>query len=138
MKSRMSALALALGSLVSLCSMPAFGMVAGEVKVKVPFEFRVGSVQLPAGRYLIVSADDYFPNLLEIRNEKGSPSVLVITDPLSPTHAGSDKTELVFTKVGKQEYLSQIWENDMHDGNQIEEPILNSPQTAAARQSTHK
>lgn len=137
MKFRMPALVLALGSLVSLCSMPAFGMVSGEVKVKVPFEFRVGSAHLPAGRYLIISPDVYNPNLLEIRNEKGSPTVLVMTDQLSPTGTGSDKTELVFTKVGKQEFLSQIWENDTYDGNQIEEPIFKSSETAASHQSKH-
>ncbi len=132
MKIRMQAFVLALGSLVSLCSLPAFGMVAGEVKVKVPFEFRVGSAHLPAGSYLIVSSDDNNPNLLEIRNEKGSPSVLVMTDTLSAIGTAPDRTELVFTKVGKREYLTQIWESDNFYGNQIEEPIPKSSGTAAS------
>ncbi len=125
MKSKLLGTVLVLGAFVAVgSSMSAFGMVEGEITANVPFAFRVGKAILPAGKYLIISADDNNPNMLEIRNENGSPSVLVMTDPLSPPRMTPRKTKLLFAQVGKLEYLSQIWERANPYGSELIQPAL--------------
>lgn len=112
---------LTVGTLVLLGGFPAFGMVAGEIRAKIPFEFRVGSATLPSGEYVIV-ADAENPDVLEFRNENGSPAILVITQPITRKSGWADQSELQFTRVGTQEYLSRVWESDTDTGNEVSEP----------------
>ncbi len=113
---------LAAGTLLVLSGLPAFGMVTGEIKAKVPFDFRVGKTTLPAGEYVIVSAGADDPNLLEIRNENGAPAVLVMTEPVYPKNLSGAKPELVFEHIGNLHYLAQIWQSEDDAGNQITIP----------------
>ncbi len=113
----------AIGTLVFFAGLPAFGIDANGITAKIPFEFKVGKTTLPAGDYLIVREEEGHPNLLEIRSESGSPAVLVHTQPVTRKKEWAARTELQFIKVGKKEYLSQIWESDTDTGNQVWEPV---------------
>ncbi len=124
MRHKLLASLLAFGSLYVLTSMPAFGMVTDELQVNVPFSFRVENAVLPAGRYLIAPAGTSNLNLLVFRNEDNGQAVMVMTEPLSPKAEVPQKSELVFTRVGKLDYLTQIWESDTYDGNAIPEKAL--------------
>ncbi len=124
MRNRIFASLLACGSLYFLMSMPAFGMVTDELQVNVPFRFRVEKTVLPAGRYLIKPLNNYNLNLLVIRNEADGKAVVVLTEPLSPKLNVPQKSELVFQRVGKLDYLTQIWEGDTYNGNEIPERAL--------------
>ncbi len=114
----------AFSSLVALSGVSAFGMAPDGIRAKVPFEFRVGSVTLPAGEYLITSESANDPELLELRNENGSPSVLIMAQPLYPNSGVSVKPELVFKRVGNLEYLTQIWDSAGEAGERVLEPAL--------------
>ncbi len=113
---------LAFGALVVLNGMPAFGMIPGGIKAKIPFEFRVGSATLPAGEYMIKRASSNNPDLLELRNQNGSPAVFMMAEPIYPKSDVSTKPELVFKRIGNQEYLSQIWDSESDAGDQVPEP----------------
>jgi hypothetical protein len=83
---------------------------------QVPFEFKVGSTTLPAGRYeILVAADD--ENVLIVRNEDTKKRVLVdaITR-LAPRDDG--QATLVFDEAGGERVLSEIHLTDS-DGYQL-------------------
>ncbi len=132
MKRTVARVLLTLGSLGLIASLPAFGMVSGEVRANIPFAFRVGKAKLPAGEYLIASAASDHPEILEIRNMDGGPSALVVTQPLSPMAGTRDKCELEFRKVGGQEYLTQIWESTIEQGDRVALPP--TPATSSSNQ----
>ena len=127
---------LALGSLYALTGMPAFGMVTSTVRVNVPFSFIVQKTVLPAGRYVITPLDSNDPNILVIRGEDGRRSAIVVTDPVVPTANTPQGAELVFERVGNREYLTQIWESGVDDGNEIPEKETQHTGSQAAQLQT--
>ncbi len=133
MKHKLSGFLLAVGSFALLNVALAFGIESNGIRVTVPFQFRVGKTLLPAGSYLIQSADDYFPNLLVIRNENGSPTIETLTKTLSAKVGTPVHSELVFEKVGKQEYLSQVWEGGSRIGDGVSEPALATANPSASQ-----
>lgn len=131
---------LSVGILALIGNLPAFGMVSGEIKAKIPFDFRVGTAKLPAGEYLIVSAAADQPNILEIRNMGDGPSALVVTQAASPKKGVQDRCELQFRKVGGEEYLTRIWESTIDTGDRVPEPAISknlSSQRPADRVDSH-
>ncbi|MCU1303339.1 MAG: hypothetical protein JWQ87_3623 [Candidatus Sulfotelmatobacter sp.] len=71
------------------------------VKADVPFAFRVGSAQLPAGTYKISATSD---NAIAIGN--GRTTALSSVRRESPRNTGS---KLVFHHLGSQYFLAEIW-----------------------------
>jgi hypothetical protein len=71
------------------------------VKADVPFAFRVGSAQLPAGTYKINPTGD---NAIAIQN--GRTSALSTVRRESPRNTGP---KLVFHRLGSQYFLAEIW-----------------------------
>ena len=128
---------LALGSLCVLTGVQAFGMDTTGLQVNVPFSFRVEKTVLPAGRYLITPVDISTPNLLVIRNEDGGPALAVLTEPLSPRLNAPEKSELVFTRVGNLDYLTQIWDSDTNEGNGIPEKALTGQSNGSQAPQQH-
>ena len=76
-----------------------------HAKANVPFEFMVGSAQLPAGSY-DVSVTNTSSGTIMIRNDQTSAGALSVARSETPrnTHA-----KLVFHKVGNQYFLAEIW-----------------------------
>ena len=74
-------------------------------KANVPFDFKVGSAQLPAGPYDITVTSASSGTIL-IRNDQTSAGALSTARSETPrdTHA-----KLVFHKVGSQYFLAEIW-----------------------------
>jgi hypothetical protein len=73
-----------------------------ELKATVPFAFKVGQSQLPAGTYEISSNADN--NTITIRNSTTGAMSLARRD-----GSGDASPRLVFHHVGGQYFLSQIW-----------------------------
>jgi len=91
-------------SLVALSLMlTATGAYAqSELKATVPFAFKVGQSQLPAGVYEIRSNADN--NTITIRNSTSGAVSLA-----RPDGSGDASPRLVFNHAGGQYFLSQIW-----------------------------
>jgi hypothetical protein len=79
------------------------GAHAQSVQAKVPFAFKVGSTQLPAGTYSI--QNDMGTNIMMVRNVQTGSSVAAIGRRESP----SKKTnKLIFHRYGSQYFLTTI------------------------------
>src|SRR5664279_6317845 len=87
-----------------------------SVKANVPFDFNVGSAQLPAGTYEI-QADDTIPGTVMIRNHQTSAAAMSIAQREYPR--GDTTAKLVFHKVGNQYFLAEIWK-----GSDAEEMVI--------------
>jgi hypothetical protein len=91
-------------SLVALSLLGATGSYAQPVaKADVPFAFAVGTKQLPAGCYQVIS--DTMAHAIQIRNCDGSESALSLARRESTREAGA---KLVFHRVGSQYFLRQV------------------------------
>jgi len=135
MKKVLLSVSLAIGAVMLLGGTPSFAIVPQEMHVTIPFPFHVEGRLLPAGSYVITSPGNGNLNLLEIRDQKGSPSVFVLTVPL---HARADwprRPDLVFKKVNGMEYLAQIWAIPGDEGNAVPLPGDQIMSTRAAMRS---
>jgi len=82
-----------------------------HLKVKVPFEFRMGEVRMPAGDY-VVSEDR---GLVKVGNTAGSPTAVYVTVPTSRRNskvAGS----VEFNVYNGEHFLHRLWEPESHRG----------------------
>jgi hypothetical protein len=75
------------------------------VKADVPFAFNVGQNQLPAGTYE-VKVQGTASNMIMIRNVETGESAVSVAGYEVPR---STKDKLVFSRVGHEYFLSQIW-----------------------------
>ena len=73
------------------------------VKANVPFAFKVGSAQLPAGTYLIHTVG---ASAIDIRNGQTSASALSV---VRREYQNSSGAKLVFHHVADQYFLAEIW-----------------------------
>jgi len=73
------------------------------VKANVPFAFKVGSAQLPAGTYLIHTVG---AGAIEIRNGQTSTGALSL---VRREYQSSSGAKLVFHHVADQYFLAEIW-----------------------------
>jgi hypothetical protein len=73
------------------------------VKANVPFAFKVGPAQLPAGTYLIHTVG---ASAIEIRNGQTSASALSL---VRREYQNSSSAKLVFHHVADQYFLAEIW-----------------------------
>ena len=89
-------------SLVVMSMLAATGAYAQSVRANVPFAFRVGSKQLPAGAYEIRMTSD---NAITIRNGQ-SRATLVMVRREDPRNSGN---KLVFHHLGGEYFLAAIW-----------------------------
>jgi hypothetical protein len=80
----------------------AYAQSAGRANV--PFAFKVGAEQVPAGTYSVKR--DFATNIVSIRNVTTSATVLLMGAGRSPS-TGTEK--LIFRYVGGQYILTEIW-----------------------------
>lgn len=95
------------------------------LKIKVPFAFKVREKMMPAGEYIIKTADDTGDanTLLQIYDvDKRGKAAIFDSVPLSVSNSPT-KSNIIFGKVRGNYYLSEIWEEDNANGNQVEEPV---------------
>ncbi len=105
---RRLSLAVALGlGVVAFASTSALAFSDETVTAHVPFAFHLGRQSFPAGDYRITPLGTLQQRVLLIRTADGRHPTLVMTLPSNP---GSDngRPELVFDKVGQQEFLRAV------------------------------
>ena len=113
--------ALLVAGVFALSGTQGYALVIDEIVVDVPFSFTVDNTTLPAGRYVVSTPDSMEPRLLEIHQENGDLGVLFLTED-TPSDKTPDKSELVFNRIGKREFLHQVLEDGVMPGNQLLEP----------------
>ena len=88
-----------------------------HVRGSVPFNFIVGNQVLPAGDYTVQSANSA-GTALAIRNDDEGKAIMALSmscRQLKP----SDKTKLVFHRVGNRYFLSEIWVEGENAGRRL-------------------
>ena len=75
--------------------------------VTVPFAFTAENSSLPAGTYTVSTLPPY--NMIKVQSADGQKVAMIPAIP-SPTSAESERTKLVFDRIGNQYFLSQVWE----------------------------
>lgn len=103
----------------------AHAALATPIKVKVPFDFVVGTTTLPAGEYLISNPNDNSADVLAIRSQDGKRAIFVQAEPLSPKgDTWVPDTRLTFEKVDGKEFLTRVWESGSDIGYSLQRAAL--------------
>jgi len=92
-----------------------------KVKANVPFSFIVNRITLPAGEYLVESADDQ-GKALRFGNLNSNAKDLVIANSCDGVNAAA-QTKLVFHRYGDRYFLKRIWVA----GNSTGHELMTSP-----------
>ena len=88
---------------LSLLLTAAGAYAQSAVQAHVPFAFKVGTAQVPAGTYSMKTDND--TNIVSIRNVKTNAMVLAIGTGQSPSKTTG---KLIFRRVGSQYILTEI------------------------------
>ncbi len=135
MKQRMFTFATMLIAAVVLSATQGFPAITGRITANVPFSFMVGNTMLPAGEYEFSTPDINLNYTLMIRQMNGDRSIIVQAMPVSLGYRTAAKTELVFDRVGDQEFLRRVWEEGLQTGDQFLEPKAEKEMLAQAGES---
>ena len=89
--------------------------IAQTATAKIPFEFRLGDKEMPAGTYVIRPIHD---NALAFQREGSRAPVVVLS---SATERTGDKSggALVFRHIGDQYFLAQVWKSHSGIGREV-------------------
>lgn len=80
-------------------------------KANVPFDFKLGSAQLPSGTYDVRAIGN--ANTVMVQNHETSSSAMAIARHEYPRDTGA---KLVFHRLGNQYFLAEIWRSPGTDG----------------------
>jgi hypothetical protein len=89
-----------------------------HVRGKIPFDFMVGKATLPSGAYDISSLNDGANKMSVLRGSDGRSNAIFSANRVESRKA-SDKTKLVFHRVGDQYFLRQIWAEGAYAGREL-------------------
>lgn len=96
-----------LGAAVMVLGIASSARAGEEVVAKVPFEFIVGGVRLPAGKYLVTQNQA----LVSIASTDRRHFAFVLMNPMSSDEAGP-APRLVFDRIGEDHFLAQVVAGD--------------------------
>ncbi|HUL15429.1 MAG TPA: hypothetical protein VLV88_05495 [Terriglobales bacterium] len=88
-----------------------------HVRATIPFDFVVGNQALPAGDYTVQSMGSG-SSILLVQNRDQKAATLVRANSCEKRDI-SEKTALVFHRVGDQYFLSEIWREGDAQGRQL-------------------
>lgn len=88
-----------------------------HVRAAVPFDFIIGNQTLPAGDYTLQSTGSADLALI-IRNNDEGKAVMSLTGSCRTANP-SDKTKLVFHRVGNRYFLSEVWSQGESAGRKL-------------------
>ncbi|MBZ5719177.1 MAG: hypothetical protein LAO03_02245 [Acidobacteriia bacterium] len=104
------------GLLVALSVGIAHAQIGGDVlKVKVPFNFSVGTQTFPAGEY---SLKPLLPHTMSLRNQAGQVLTNINTNSIESTEV-QKTVKLVFNGYDGHYFLSQIWKEGDSTGQEL-------------------
>ena len=100
-----------LGAAVMVVGIASSARAGEEVVAKVPFEFIVGGVRLPAGKYLVTQNRA----LVSIASTDRRHFAFVLMNPMWSDEPGV-APRLVFERIGEDHFLSQVVAGDKEGG----------------------
>jgi len=83
------------------------------LQADIPFEFTVGNVTLPAGKYTVSSVSDSF-HILRLRSADGQACALVHMNSINGK--ADESAKLVFSRYGNHYFFAQAWTSGERDG----------------------
>ena len=78
-----------------------------SLQANIPFAFKVGDKQLPAGNYQFTR--DTNDQSIRVVSQKDSAVTLVLTRLAAGIHTTPQDAHVVFDKMGEQYWLAEIW-----------------------------
>jgi hypothetical protein len=97
------------------------------IQANVPFAFKVGSTNLPAGQYLVT--EDSIRQTITVQNVKTHAIVQAKAD--QDLSRGSDNSKMVFHRYNNQYFLSSVHQGS--DSLVLTLPVSNNEKEAKAR-----
>ena len=107
-------IALGFGLLLTTAAVNAQGV---NLRANIPFDFVAGNQNLPAGEY-VVQPGAVSGGILIIRSSDGNKAASSITYACGGGNA-PEKTELIFHRVGRMYFLSQVQVEGHSEGRQL-------------------
>lgn len=109
--------------LVGSLAAAAQGQISGRTQLiaNIPFEFKVGSKTLPAGKYTVAKINRASDRvILLFRSKDGSASAIV--QMTSVSGGSEERARLIFHRYGNQYFFSQAWVGGDSFGLQAPKP----------------
>jgi hypothetical protein len=96
-----------------------------QMRVSIPFQFKVGNATLPAGEYLVrqINSDSGAATLQISRRDGGANALINMSGAIGD---GRAMTRLGFRRYGNQYYFGEVWVEGAQDG-------LQAPKSKAER-----
>jgi hypothetical protein len=92
--------------------------IEGDLDAEIPFQFHVGTRELPAGKYRIHVLDEASLRIMEITSVDGSTSALFQVEE-SDAKSAPAQSELVFNKYGDNYFLSKLYDEGNASGSEL-------------------
>lgn len=110
----MKHLLLVMGLFASISTLPLRAQTV-VLKGKVPFDFHVGSVDMPAGEYIVQQSGA----LVTVRNSDGKKlTAMYLSLPTPAPEARADGT-MVFNRYGEDYFLTKVWIPNSKEGRAL-------------------
>jgi hypothetical protein len=92
--------------------------IVGNLEADIPFQFHVGNVKLPPGKYIIRVVDNSDLTVMEISSADGSSSALFDVQAAEANSAPA-KSELIFNKYGNRCFLATLFDQSNPSGSAV-------------------
>jgi len=96
----------------------ASAQIDGDLDADIPFQFHVGTRELPAGKYRVHVLDEASQRVMEITSVDGSTSALFQVED-SDANVAPAKSELIFNKYGDNYFLLKLYEEGNPGGTEL-------------------
>ena len=119
-KTRYQLLSLFIALVFALATHPtkAQAQIVGNLEADIPFQFHVGNVKLPPGKYTIHVVDNTDLAVMEISSADGSSSALFeVRD--AEANSAPGKSELIFNKYGHRYFLEKVFDESNPSGSAV-------------------
>ncbi len=95
----------------------ASAQIDGDLDAEIPFQFHVGTRELPAGKYRI-HLDEASLRIMEITSADGSASALFQVEE-SDAKSAPAQSELIFNKYGDNYFLAKLYDEGNPSGSEL-------------------
>jgi hypothetical protein len=117
-----------------LATATAFTQSSVAIKGKIPFDFQVGTVTMPAGDYIVKTG--YSGGAISIQTPNHAKGVWVLSNSLVKNNNGRGVAKLCFNRYGSRYFLSQVWDYDGTSGRELPKSLLERELAASTRPTT--
>lgn len=118
----------AMFSLVIAIAVTGLANLNGRITVNIPFNFNVGSKQLPAGTYYTSTTNLARGSVALVNRATGETMTFLVR----PSHTGANQKQasMIFRRYGNQSFLANIWDGQSANAAEL---IKSKAEREAAR-----